>query len=131
MNSPAKSRAPRPGGLPEIPGSRASDALTPMGLGQSPFCMVIFDTELRIAWANEAASRLGDGIPAAQWPGRRLGDVLPYLDAGPVEQSLRRMLATGIPVAYLEVSSRADCGPGGERFWGCMQFRIEGPDGKP
>jgi hypothetical protein len=56
--------------------------------------------------------------------------VLPHLDAGPVEQSLRRMLATGIPVAYLEVSSRADGGPGGERFWGCMQFRIDSPDGK-
>jgi len=40
MNSPAKSNPPHPGGLQEIPGSRASDALTPMGLGQSPFCMV-------------------------------------------------------------------------------------------
>jgi hypothetical protein len=130
MNYPAKSHTPYPGGLMEIPGSLTSDALTPMGLGQSPFCMVILDTQMRIAWANEAANRLGDGIPTAQWPGRRLGEALPGLDAGPVEQSLRRMLATGKPVNYLEVGSRADGDPGGERFWGCMQFRIDGPDGK-
>ena len=60
MNDPAKDRTPHPGGSTEIPGSLTSDALTPMGLGQSPFCMAIFDTELRIAWANEAANRLDD-----------------------------------------------------------------------
>jgi hypothetical protein len=90
--------------------------------------MVIFDTELRVAWANEAASRLGGDILAAQWPGRRLGEVLPHLDAGSIVQSLRRMLATGSPVTYVEVSSRT--AGGGERFWGCVQFRIDGPDGK-
>jgi len=102
MHDQAQSHTPNPGGLPELTGPRACDALTPMGLGQSPFCMVIFDARLRIAWANEAANGLGDDVPAAQWPGRRLGEVLPHLDAGPVEESLR----------------------------GCMQFRIEGPDGK-
>jgi len=130
MNGLAKIHAPYFAGLPEIPRSASSDALTAMGLGQSPFCMVIVDTELRIAWANGAASRLSDVIPAAQWPGRRLGDVLPHLDANAIEQSLRRMLATGSPVTYLEVSSRADGDPGGERSWGCTQFRIDGPDGK-
>ena len=130
MNSPAKCHTPHLGGSQEIPGSPTSDALTPMGLRQSPVCMLIFDTDLRIAWANEAANGLGDDIPTAQWPGRRLGEVLPDLDAGPVEQSLRQMLATGIPVTYLEVSSRADGDPSGERLWGCTQFRIDGPDGK-
>jgi hypothetical protein len=130
MNYPANSHTLHPGGLTEIPGSLTSDALAPIGLGQSPFCMVIFDTELRIAWANEAANGLGDDVSAAQWPGRRLGEVLPHLDAGPIEQSLRRMLAAGNPVTYLEVSSRADGDPGGGRFWGCMQFPIDGPDGK-
>jgi len=121
MNSPVK----------EINGSLTSGALTPMGLRQSPSCMVIiFDSELRIAWANEAANRLGDDVAVPDWPGRRLGEVLPHLDAGPVEQSLRRMLATGNPVTYLEVSSQPNGGPGGERVWGCTQFPIDGPDGK-
>jgi GAF domain-containing protein len=102
-----------------------------MGLMQSPFCLVFFDTELRIVWVNQAAKRLCDGIPAAGWPGRRLGDVLPCMDTGSIEQSLRRVLATGEPVADLEVGSRAGSDPGGERFWSCVQFRIDGPDGKP
>jgi len=124
MNNPLNGR-PK-----EIPGAPAPHALTPAGHVQYPFCMVILDTELRIAWANEAANRLGDRIPAQEWPGRRLGEVLPCLDAGPVEQSLRRMLATGNPVTYLEVSSRAGGHPGGERVWGCTQFPVDGPDGK-
>jgi hypothetical protein len=101
-----------------------------MGLMQSPFCVVIFDTQLRIVRANEAAGRPGDGIPVTGWAGRRMGEVLPGLDAGPAEQSLRRVLATGEPVTDLEVRSRADGDLGGERFWSCLQFRIDGPDSR-
>jgi serine phosphatase RsbU (regulator of sigma subunit) len=93
---------------------------------QSPLGVVIFDAELRIAWANQAAGRIGDGLPAARWPGHRLGEVLPGLDVGLMEQSLRRVLATGEPVFDLEVTSAA----GGERFWRCIQFRVGGPDGQ-
>src|SRR5215469_4807419 len=102
-----------------------------MGLIRSPLSVVILDTNLRIAWANEAAGRLGDGMPVARWPGRRLGEVLPGLDAGPVERSLRRVLATGVPAADCEVISHAGGGPGEERFWSCTQFPVNGPDGKP
>ncbi|HYZ57471.1 MAG TPA: SpoIIE family protein phosphatase, partial [Streptosporangiaceae bacterium] len=101
-----------------------------MGLMQSPFCVIFFDTELRIIWANQAAARLGDGMPAAGWPGRRLSEVLPHVDVDLIEQSLRRVLATGEPVTDLEVSSRAGGDPGGECFWSCVQFRIGGPDGE-
>jgi PAS domain S-box-containing protein len=99
------------------------------GLRQSPLGVVIFDTELRIAWANQAAGRLGGGMSATAWAGRRLGEVLPQMDVASIEQSLRRVLATGEPAADLEVSSR-DGDPGGERFWSCMQFPVTGTDGK-
>jgi serine phosphatase RsbU (regulator of sigma subunit) len=92
--------------------------------------VVIFDTKLRIVWADEAAGRLGDGMPATAWPGRRLGEVLPQMDAGLAERSLRQVLATGKPAIDLEVSSHSDGDPGGERFWSCMQFPVNGPDGK-
>jgi Stage II sporulation protein E (SpoIIE)/PAS fold len=108
------------------------DALIrPAGLAQSPLGAIIFDTELRIAWANEAAERSGDGMPATKWPGRRIGEVLPQVDAGLIEESLRRVLATGEPVADLEAGSDADGDPGDERFWSCTQFRVDGPDGRP
>jgi hypothetical protein len=92
--------------------------------------VVIFDTELRIVWVNQAAVRLGGGLPAAAWRGRRLGEALPRLDIGSIERSLRRVLATGEAVPDLEVSSHADGDPGEERFWSCTQFRIDGPDGR-
>jgi hypothetical protein len=106
------------------------DALTQSaGLVRSPLGAVVFDTELQIVWVNEAAQRLGDGLPAARWPGRRLGEALPHLDTGLIERSLRRVLATGEAVDGLEVSSHAG-DPGGERFWSCVQFRVDGPDGR-
>jgi len=101
-----------------------------MGLMQSPRGVIIFDTKLRIVWANEAARRSGDGLPATAWAGRRLGEALPHLDAGLIERSLRRVLATGEAVDGLEVSSHAG-DPGGERFWSCTQFRMVGPGGRP
>src|SRR5260221_9342236 len=107
------------------------DALIPMGLMQAPEVgAVMLDTELRIVWVNEAAERLIGGPPAAGWAGRWLGEVLPGMDAGVIERSLRRVLATGEPVFELEVSSRGGDEPGGERFWSCLQFRIDGPHGE-
>jgi hypothetical protein len=117
----------RSGGTPD---PVTLDALTRhCGLIRSPLGVVIFDTKLRIVWVNQAAEGLGDGLPATAWPGRRLGQVLPHLDIGLIERSLRRVLATGEAVDDLEVSSR-DGDPGGERFWNCVQFRVDGPDGK-
>jgi len=90
--------------------------------------VVIVDTGLRIAWANQAAGRLRDGMPATAWPGHRLAEVLPDMDTGPVEQSLRKVLATGEPMAGLEVRSHAG-DPGEEQLWSCTQFPLTGTDG--
>jgi len=104
--------------------------LPQMGLMQAPSGVVIVDTGLRIAWANQAAGRLGEGIPPAAWPGRRLGEVLPQMDAASLEQSLWQVLATGNPAIDFQVSGHADGDAGRERFWSCTQFRIGGPDGQ-
>jgi hypothetical protein len=103
--------------------------IRPAGLIQDPRGVIIFDTELRIAWANPAAGHLGGGIPVARWPGRRLGEVLPQTDVAPIERSLRRVLATGVPAADFEVSSHAG-DMGGERFWSCIQFPVTGTEGQ-
>src|SRR5260370_40994235 len=101
-----------------------------MGLAQSPLGVVMFDTGLRVAWVNQAAECLSDGIPAAGWPGRRLGEVLPCMNAELIERSLRQVLAPGEPAAALGGSRRAR-DPGGERLWRRLQFRIRRPDGEP
>jgi hypothetical protein len=96
------------------------------GLIQSPIPVVIFDAELRIAWANEAAGTIGSG---GQWPGRRLGEVLPGLDVALIERSVRGVLASGRPVAGLQVANRVNGDPGGEQFWSCIQFPVKSPEG--
>ena len=102
-------------------------ALPQLGLMQAPVGVVMLDAELRVVWVNAAAERLSAGRPAGGWPGWRLGEVLPGVDAEVIERSLRRVLATGEPVFDLEVTGHADS----ERAWSCLQFRIEGPDGEP
>ena len=99
------------------------DALT-----RSSLSVTIFDSELRIAWANEAAGTSWPGLPAREWPGWRLAQVMPEIDADAVEQSLRRVLATGEDVVDLQVSNR----PGvwaPESYWSCLQFRVGAPEG--
>ena len=121
---------PNPGGMGGTLDPVTLGALTrSAGLCRSPLGVVIVDTDLRIAWANQAAGRLGDGMPATAWAGHRLGEVLPDMDTGPVEQSLRKVLAAGEPVADLEVRSHAGA-PGEERFWSCTQFPVTGTDGQ-
>src|SRR5258708_6291661 len=105
------------------------DGLIPMGLVQSPLGVVMFDAELRVVWVNEAAVRLSGGTPAGRWPGRRLGEVLPCMDADVIERSLRRGLAARGAGVDLEGGSRVgDCGA--RRFWNSCLFRIDGPDGE-
>jgi Stage II sporulation protein E (SpoIIE)/PAS fold/GAF domain len=97
---------------------------------QSALGVVVFDAELRIVWANQAAGLIGDGVPAARWPGRRLSEVLPGLDVASIEQSLRRVLATGEPVFDLEIASAVGGWADDERFWSCIQFRVGGRGGR-
>src|SRR5258708_38824321 len=76
-----------------------------MGFMQVPVGVVVFDTELRIVEVNEAAERLTGGPPATEWAGRRLGEVLPDIDADLIERSLRRGLATREAAPPVEGSS--------------------------
>jgi hypothetical protein len=99
-------------------------ALIGNGLARSPLRVTIFDAELRIVWANEAAESAPSG-PALDWRGRRLAEVMPDIDVGLVEQSLRRVLATGETVLDMPVTSRGQGGAGGaERYWSCYQFPV-------
>jgi GAF domain-containing protein len=99
--------------------------------GQSSFSVLIFDSELRIVWANEAAGEPRPGLPAQDWRGRRMGEVRPEIDADLIEQSLRRVLASGEAVLDLEVTSGVRGAYVEERYWTCQQFPVSasGADG--
>jgi hypothetical protein len=111
-------------------GAAATDGVA-SGLMQSAMPAVIFNAELQIVQANEAAGKISRARPAAQWRGCQLAEVLPGMDVGPIERSLRSVLETGLPVVDLEVSSQAGDEPGGEQIWSCVQFPVKGPEGDP
>jgi hypothetical protein len=106
----------------------AADALIANVLQQSPISVLIFDTELRIVWANAAAERSMTGVPPHHWPGRRLAEVMPEIDAGLIEQSLRRALGTDKPVLGLQVTSHIGDAPGTDGYWSCLQFPVWSPE---
>ena len=66
---------------------------------QSPLPAVIFNAELQVTWANDAAGKVSRGRPTAQWRGRHLAEALPGMDVGLIERSLRSVLETGRPEA--------------------------------
>src|SRR5258707_4491428 len=105
----------------------------PLGLVQSPAGVVMFDTELRIVWVNEAAERLIGGPPVTGWAGRRLGEVLPGIDVGLIERSLRRVLAAREP--GVELGGRSGGGDeargGGVLGCGPVPVARPGPGDRP
>jgi GAF domain-containing protein len=104
-------------------------ALIGDGMARSPLNVAIFDAELRIVWANAAPDEPRAGLRPHEWPGRRLAEVMPEIDADAIEQSLRRVLATGEAVLDLLVTNRAGAW-GEERYWSCSQFRVSGPSAR-
>ena len=76
------------------------------GLARSPLTVAIFDSELHIVWANIATEEPRPGLPPQGRRGQRLAEVMQEIDADTIEESLRRVLATGEPVLDLVVTNR-------------------------
>ncbi|AOR30146.1 protein phosphatase [Streptomyces fodineus] len=70
-------------------------------LTRAPVGMAVMDTELRYVWLNDTLERLG-GVPRDERLGRRLGELLPGLEAQTLEGLMRKVLATGMPVTDYE-----------------------------
>jgi PAS domain S-box-containing protein len=100
--------------------------LTGDGLAGSPLTVAIFDSELRIVWANNAAEGATFGLPPQDSRGRRLAEVMQEIDADAIEESLRRVLATGEPVLDLVVTNRVGAWAE-EHYWSCIQFPVRAP----
>jgi hypothetical protein len=105
----------------------AAATLAGYGLMGSPLFVAIFDADLRIVWANQAAERCRPGLPPQDWRGRRLVEVMPEIEVGSVEQSLGWVLATGEAVLDLLVTSGDGTAEGGERYWSCYQLPVRAP----
>ena len=100
-----------------------AETLVGDGLSRSSISVAIFDSELRVVWANQAAEEPRPGCPQQAWSGRRLAQVMPEIDADLIERSLRRVLDTGETVIDLVVTNRVGAW-GEEHYWSCNQFPV-------
>ncbi|GAG24557.1 unnamed protein product, partial [marine sediment metagenome] len=91
--------------------------------------MVVFDEELRIQQINHAAAAF-TGMTADEFLGKRISDMLPEQLASQIEASLRRVLETGQPDEYGEVSGRIPNQPGVTHHWTHSHFPIRAQDGR-
>ncbi|MET8563732.1 SpoIIE family protein phosphatase [Streptomyces flaveolus] len=104
-------------------------ALSARLVTQSPIGLAILDPDLRYLTVNPALERI-HGRPAAEHLGRRVGDVLTFLDAGTIEGCLRQVLETGEPVTDRYVVGRPTADPHHEQAWLVSYHRLEDAAGR-
>ncbi|MEU6593950.1 SpoIIE family protein phosphatase [Streptomyces sp. NPDC046881] len=104
-------------------------ALSARLVTQSPIGLAILDTDLRYLNVNPALERI-HGISAADHRGRRVRDVLTFLDGEAIECRLRRVLETGEPVTDRYVVGRPVSDPQRDHAWSVSYHRLEDAAGR-
>ncbi|WP_328945304.1 SpoIIE family protein phosphatase [Streptomyces sp. NBC_00250] len=102
-------------------------ALSDRLVSQSPIGLAVLDTELRYVLVNPALERI-NGIPAALHLGRRIGEMVPEVDAPALEAALRAVLATGTPLLDHPTVGRTPADPDHDHAWSVSFYRLEGPE---
>ncbi|MEV7448739.1 MULTISPECIES: SpoIIE family protein phosphatase [Streptomyces] len=96
-------------------------------LTRSPVGMAVLDTQLRYVWLNDTLERLG-GVPRGQRLGRRIGDLLPGLEAETIEGLMSKVLETGSPVIDYEYVGWSWADPHRQRAYSTSFFPLVDPD---
>ena len=98
---------------------------------RSPVGIAVFDTQLRFLQVNPALQGM-NGLPEAAHVGRRLAQVLPEMNAGEMEEVMRRVLADTVSPCWTFAASE---GPrpnlDRDRVWSCSFVRLEDAHGLP
>ncbi|MEU2114136.1 SpoIIE family protein phosphatase [Streptomyces sp. NPDC016459] len=102
-------------------------ALSDRLVSQSPIGLAVLDTDLRYVLVNPMLERI-NGIPAAEHIGRRMGEMLPLVDAPALESALRTVLATGTPLLDRPVVGRTPADPDRDHAWSVSFYRLEGAE---
>ncbi len=97
-------------------------------LTRSPVGMAVMDTALRYVWLNDTLERLG-GVPREQRLGRRLSELLPGLQAEPLEELMRKVLETGTPVTDYEYTGWSWADPHRRHAYSTSFFPLVDADG--
>ncbi|MGW1543041.1 SpoIIE family protein phosphatase [Streptomyces sp. NPDC002309] len=99
-------------------------ALSTRMIAQSPIGLAVLDTGLRYVSVNAALVRI-NGVPAEEHIGRRVDEVLPMLDLGPLDAALRHVLETGQPLVDHPLSGRTPADPYEDHAWSVSLYRLE------
>ncbi|MFF8289446.1 SpoIIE family protein phosphatase [Streptomyces sp. NPDC016309] len=100
---------------------------------QSPVGLAIYDTDLRVVWTNHALYReMGTSQYAGLGPDDMVaqGEILSDGYPGTLEETMRRVLATGEPVIELHYSGRPPADPEHDHVWSCSYYRLQDADGR-
>ncbi|MFF4230947.1 SpoIIE family protein phosphatase [Streptomyces sp. NPDC001820] len=103
-------------------------ALSARLVSQSPIGLGVLDTDLRYVSVNPAEERM-NGVPAAEHIGQHVHDVLPFLDES-FERSMKKVLATGVPVLDQYTVGRTPADPDNDHAWSVSFYRLEAPSGE-
>ncbi|MEU8587271.1 SpoIIE family protein phosphatase [Streptomyces sp. NPDC048664] len=104
-------------------------ALSARLVSQSPIGLAILDPDLRYLTVNPALERM-HGLPAVEHVGRRIKDILTFLDGEAIEERIRGVLETGEPVADRYVVGRPPSDPEHEHAWSVSFYRLEDSAGR-
>ncbi|MEE1753787.1 SpoIIE family protein phosphatase [Streptomyces sp. SP18CS02] len=104
-------------------------ALSVRLVDQSPIGLAVFGADLRYVAANAALERL-DGVRAGEHLGRRVGEILPFVDAGAVEAEMRLVLETGVPLLDRQVVGGIQADPADDHAWSVSLYRLDDSGGR-
>ncbi|MFD8019927.1 SpoIIE family protein phosphatase [Streptomyces lavendulae] len=91
---------------------------------QSPLGLAVLDTDLRFVLVNPALERI-NGVSADRHLGKRIAEILPFLDASAIEARMREVMATGVPVLDEFTTGRIAADHDGERAWLVSVYRLD------
>ena len=109
---------------------RGSSAVWDGLFARSPVGIAVLDTQLRFLQVNPALEAM-NGLTESAHVGRRLAEVLPEVNAGEMEEAMRRVLDSGEPVLDRRRTGRTPADPEHDRVWSCSYVRVEDPGGRP
>ncbi|MGX1758023.1 SpoIIE family protein phosphatase [Streptomyces lydicus] len=102
---------------------------------QSPVGLGIYDTELRLIWANGAYTR-EIGLPVDEFLGARADELYPdgeFVTKGyprTLDAVMRQVLDTGEPVLDLHFVGQQPSDPGSDHVWSCSYYRLQDAQGR-
>ncbi|MFJ4835933.1 SpoIIE family protein phosphatase [Streptomyces sp. NPDC088747] len=96
---------------------------------QTPVGIAVFDNDLRWVGVNPALERI-NGLPEEDVLGRRVGEILPFLDVEAIESRMRLVLASGRPLLDQQNVGRTATGDPADRAFSESYHRIEDAEGR-